>query len=321
MEKKVYAAYSKNSIERIKSSSGGIFALIAHYFLSDNGIVYGVAMDNSYKKAEFIRVQEEKELNKIIGSKYVQACLGNTFKEVKTDLDNKKKVLFTGTGCQVNGLKFFLGKEYNNLYCIDVVCHGVSSPKFWKIYVNNVEKKEKAKLKAINFRCKKNGWKEFGMKETFENNIECFIPRHKDMYMKMFLNNLSLRPSCYDCTAKSLKCSDLSMADFWGIENIDYSFNDDKGISMIILRTKKGVELWDEIKENILYKNVGYDNVIKYNSAEFKSVSKPWNRNYFFKDLQVLSYKQLEKKYLNRSILRKILDKVNELMISRIRKK
>ena len=136
----VYACYNINNDLRLNSSSGAIFTSIAEYVLSKQGVVYGVAMSEDCYSAEFISVKNNKELGKLRGSKYLQAKLGNTFKLIKKDLISKKMVLFTGTGCQINGLKKFLGKNYENLICVDVICHGVPSPALWRKYVNHQEK-------------------------------------------------------------------------------------------------------------------------------------------------------------------------------------
>ena len=132
---KVFACYSTNDDIRIKSSSGGVFSALALHILCENGVVYGVAMSEDCYSAEYIRVTDEAMLEKLRGSKYLQANVGNTFLLVKKDLEEGKKVLFSGTGCQVNGLKNFLQKEYDNLYCVDVICHGTPSPVLWKKFI------------------------------------------------------------------------------------------------------------------------------------------------------------------------------------------
>ena len=171
---KVYAAYYDNKI-RLNSSSGGVFSRIASEF----DIVYGVALTTDCYKCEFVRV--EKDVSSIRGSKYLQAKVGESYKNVKKDLLDGKRVLFSGTGCQINGLLLFLGKEYSNLFLLDVICHGVPSPKLWRKYVDYQEKKY-GKINSVNFRCKEDSWQNFGMKE---NNL--YIPRSKDPFMIFFL--------------------------------------------------------------------------------------------------------------------------------------
>ena len=179
--------------------------------------MYGVAMAEDCYSAEFISVTDEEGLRKLRGSKYLQAKVGNTYKNVKKDLLDGKGVLFTGTGCQINGLKSFLQKDYENLICIDVICHGAPSTALWKKYVQYQEQKNGGKLTYVNFRCKDESWADFGMKEAIRrgNRIKKkYISKNTDPYMLMFLRDYCLRPSCYECVAKDVKKSDLTIADF-----------------------------------------------------------------------------------------------------------
>ena len=162
---KAYACYLRDDNKRMNSSSGAVFSALSSYIFSVNGVVYGVAMADDCCSAVFISVTDEEGLKKLRGSKYLQAKIGDTYKNVKKDLLDGKTVLFTGTGCQINGLKNFLQKDYNNLICVDVICHGVPSPELWRKYVYYQEKKNKGKLEYVNFRCKDESWTNFGMKE------------------------------------------------------------------------------------------------------------------------------------------------------------
>ena len=150
----------------MNSSSGAVFSALSSYIFSVNGVVYGVAMADDCCSAVFISVTDEEGLKKLRGSKYLQAKIGDTYKNVKKDLLDGKTVLFTGTGCQINGLKNFLQKDYNNLICVDVICHGVPSPELWRKYVYYQEKKNKGKLEYVNFRCKDESWTNFGMQNS-----------------------------------------------------------------------------------------------------------------------------------------------------------
>ena len=179
---KVYACYNRDKDLRLSSSSGAIFSSLAEYVFGKNGIVYGVAMSEDCYSAEFIAVTDRNGLTKLRGSKYLQAKVGNTYKWVKDDLLAGKQVLFSGTGCQVNGLKNFLGKDYDNLLCVAVICHGAPSPALWKKYAEYQEKKNCGKLKGINFRCKDDSWTDFGMKEVLTE-----IPQSKAKQMKTLI--------------------------------------------------------------------------------------------------------------------------------------
>lgn len=306
-----YAAYSLDESERVNSSSGGIFSLIARRILSDNGVVYGVAMSEDCRRAEFIKVADEAGLEKLRTSKYLQAYVGDTFRTVKEDLGNGLTVLFSGTGCQINGLICYLGKgkgasavktQYPNLYCVDVICHGTPSPALWREYVEYIEKEKGAKLIGINFRCKDNSWTDYGMKKMHSQNgiekrKELYISKDKDPYMLMFLRDYCLRPSCYECKAKETKLSDLTLADFWGINRVCPKMSDGKGTSLVLVRTDKGEKLLQQIVENIKIEEVSYEDGVANNRAEYISASRPTQRDTFFDDMRILPFDELKKKY------------------------
>lgn len=292
-----YAAYSKDIRIRTESSSGGVFSLLAEQILQQAGIIYGVAMSQDCQYAEYVRIDKREDLAKLQGSKYLQARVGNTYKKVKNDLEAGLSVLFSGTGCQENGLKRFLGKDYENLYCVDVICHGVPSPKLWRKYVQYVESEVDAKLINVNFRCKDDGWSDFGIKRMNSNHKAMYVSKDKDPYMLMFLRDYCLRPSCYECVAKQHKLSDLTIADFWGINKVLPEMNDRNGVSLVILRTGKGSELFDRIKTDIVCKKVSYEDGVRGNPAEYRSAKRPEERNYFFDDMAALSFDELKAKY------------------------
>lgn len=297
---KTYAAIYKDNIIREYSSSGGIFSALSEKF----DVVYGVAMTKDCYGAEMIRV--EGDISPLRGSKYFQAKVGDAFKQVKQDLEEGRKVLFSGTGCQINGLSMFLGKEYSNLFLLDIVCHGTPSPKLWREYALYQEKKH-GKLESVNFRCKDDSWKNFGMKEN-----QLYISKSKDAFMNMFLDNFCLRPACYECHAKHYKKADMTIADFWGIENVAPDMNDGRGTSLVITRTDKGQEFFESIKNVLKWKEVSYQDGIKSNPSEYASVTRPSQRDSFFTDLDKFSFSKMEKKYapdIKISLLRKVIRK------------
>lgn len=299
---KVYAGYSKNQDMRMSSSSGAVFSSLAGYVLKQQGIVYGVKMSEDCYSAEFTRVSDSLELAKLRGSKYLQAKVGNTYKQVKEDLLADKLVLFSGTGCQVNGLKAFLGKEYSNLLCVDVICHGAPSPALWRKYAEHQEQKVGGKLRGINFRCKDDSWTDFGMKEVLDgipqgNQKKIYVSKDKDPYMTMFLRDYCLRPSCYECTAKNVKKADMTIADFWGINDVAPEMNDGNGTSLILIRTDAGRKIFEKIATDFQLKEVSYEDGVRSNPAEYKSCARPIQRNTFFDDMQSMKFEELEKKY------------------------
>lgn len=314
----IYAAYSKDINIKMASSSGGIFSLLAEEIINRKGIVYGVSMSQDCKYAEFIRVDTYSDLAKLRGSKYLQARVGRTYRKVKSDLESELTVLFTGTGCQINGLKNFLGKEYSNLYCIDVICHGVPSPKLWREYVEYNEKQQNKRLVSINFRCKDDSWIDFGIKRKDEGKNELYISKDKDPYMIMFLRDYCLRLSCYKCLAKNDYKSDLTLADFWGIDEVVPELNDGKGTSLVMIRTEKGRKLFEDIKKEIVFKEVSYEDGVRNNKAEYSSADRPEERNYFFDDLNVKSFEEMIIRYgkpTTISLKRKIKNKIIEMIL------
>ena len=317
---KVYACYNINKDLRLNSSSGAVFSSLAEYVLNKQGVVYGVAMSEDCYSAEFIAVTDEVGMARLRGSKYLQAKIGNTFKSVKRNLIAGRHVLFTGTGCQVNGLKNFLERDYDNLICVDVICHGAPSPALWKKYAEYQEKKNGGKLRDINFRCKDDGWVDFGMKEMLKNipqseEKKLYISRDKDPYMQMFLRDYCLRPSCYECAAKEERKSDLTSADFWGI-------NDGLGTSLVLIRTKKGQEIFNYISCEMKLKEVTYEAGVKGNPAEYKSCIRPSQRDTFFDDMYTMSFEELEEKYaapIKYSLKTRVKRKVKKIMKSMLR--
>lgn len=182
--KVVYAAWNRNREVRLASSSGGIFTLLAEDVLKSNGVVYGAALiDHS---VQHIRINFPDDISKIRGSKYVQSHISNIYKQVENDLKSGKQVLFSGTPCQVQGLKNYLGKTYSNLVCVDVICHGVPSPMVFRDYLVCLEEKQDSRVCSLSFRYKKPGWTVFSMKANFENGSSYINSKFKDPYLYFF---------------------------------------------------------------------------------------------------------------------------------------
>lgn len=319
---KTYACYLKDDDVRMSSSSGAVFSALASCVFSLNGIIYGVAMSEDCYSAVFTSATNMEELKKLRCSKYLQAKVGNTYRNVQRNLIDGRIVLFTGTGCQVNGLKNFLGRDYENLICVDVVCHGAPSPALWREYVRYQEQKNGGKLKYVNFRCKDKNWSDFGMEEVIyklqEDEIKRqYISKDDDPYMQMFLRDYCLRPSCYECVAKNVKKSDITIADFWGIERIAPEMVDNKGTSLVIIRTQLGRELFNKVSENMRVKEVSYKDGVKYNPAEYKSPNRPKQRDTFFSDMARMHFDEMIRKYalpIRISKKRKVIRKMKSVV-------
>lgn len=276
---KVYAASRKDKDLIMKSASGGIFAVLAESVIADDGVVFGCSMEygNDHFSPEHIMIDCYEDLIKLQGSKYVQSKIGNTYNHVKKNLLSGKKVLFSGTPCQVAGLKSFLGKDYDNLFTVDIICHGVPSSAFFNAYIEYQEKKKKIKITEFKFRDKESGWglnvfMKFINNKGIEKNIR--FPSYKSSYFLMFLDAQIYRESCYNCKYTcSHRPADITLGDFWGIAkehpealssnggNLDMQ----TGISAVILNTEKGILFFKNIKEKCDMYLSSFEKAEKYN--------------------------------------------------------
>lgn len=280
-----FAVKNKNINTREASSSGGVFTELAKYVLDNSGIVFGASY-NDIMEVEHIMVDSLKDLKKLQGSKYVQSNIGTILIKVKEQLENNKLVLFSGVPCQIQGLKQFLKIDYSNLICVDVVCHGVPSPKVFRNYLNKVALENNSKITNLSFRNKDNGWKNYNLKTTFENKLIKNVIFSDDIYMKGFLKNLYLRPSCNSCIANNFRSgSDITLGDYWGIEKIEKDFDDDKGVSLVLLNTQAGEKIFNKISDNfdILKSDINF--AIKNNPSIVKCWDSNKNRQNFFDNI------------------------------------
>lgn len=251
----------KNTKERIRmeSSSGGVFSLMAEDIINDGGVVFGAKFDEKWQVVIGF-TETIKGIVDFRGSKYVQSRIDNSYKDCEKFLKQGRKVLFSGTPCQIAGLRNFLKKSYPLLYTVDIICHGVPSPKVWWLYLNEILKDEATKndssisiesIKKIEFRNKQEGWRKYHFVLTFEEicgrdkkQVSLSSVYQDDLYMKAFLQNLILRPSCYECKFRDGRChSDISLADFWAANAVMPQFDDDKGVSAVLVNSQKGQQL------------------------------------------------------------------------------
>ena len=279
----VYVAYNTDDKIREKSSFGGVFTLIAENILNDGGIVYGAAFDDNWNVIHK-RMDNITDLDLLRGSKYVQSNLCDAYSRCLNDLNNGRQVLFSGTPCQIAGLYAFLGEPYDNLFTVDIICHGVPSPLVWRKYL--AERFEVSSIKSINFRCKTNGWSNYSVKIESENKLAYEERHNEDIFMRGFLGDLYLRESCHNCRFKSVgRISDITLADAWGVEEFKPELYCKTGTSMVLIQNERGKKLLDDISKYLEISNVPVSVVMKYNSAVNKSVPKHKNREIFFSKL------------------------------------
>ena len=276
--KSAYACYINNSEIQNKSTSGGIFYSIAKSVLDVGGYVYGATMENM--KVRHIAVDVEKDLAKLQGSKYVQSELGNVLPEIKKRLDNGEYVLFSGTGCQVAGLKLFLKNDYEKLLTIDLVCHGIPSPGLFDDYTDFLGRKNGGKLISYKFRQKnKKQAQSYDTKLLIKkgsSEIEKTISGDDDPYTINYLQNVLQNKECYRCKFASLKrTADITMGDYWGIDEVHPGFSNGNSVSLILLNSYKGEKIWDKIKTELSFVETDEEKLLKHNHQ----LSKPAKYN------------------------------------------
>lgn len=296
----VYAVKHKDIDIRMKSRSGGIFTAISDYILKNGGVVYGCVM-NEKLEAIHIRATSIEQRNLMRGSKYIESKMGDCFKLVKKDLEAGTLVLFSGTSCQIVGLSGFLQKEYENLILFDIICHGVPSPKVFRKYVNWQEQVHGLKCIGIDFRNKiKFGWKEHIETLTMiKNSKKRFID--SNVFTKIFYDHNVLRPACYNCPYKSiLHPSDITIGDYWGIEKAAENFNDNKGLSIVLINSDKGDNYLKKCFDSIEYRQCKIEDSMQ--PPLQKPSERPNNRDEFWSDFSSKKFGYIAKKYGQDSI-------------------
>lgn len=293
----VLAAKNRDKEIQYQSTSGGVFTLIAQQVIKEGGIVFGAIFDDKWE-VQHDCIETEEKLNLLRGSKYVQSRTEDSFRKVESFLKQDRLVLYSGTPCQVSGLRHYLRKEYDNLLTIDIVCHGVPSPKVWRKYLLEVSKNDR--IKNIAFRDKSSGWNRASIVIDMENS-KLLEVMYVNTYVRGFLKNLYLRPSCYECKFKSFNSgSDITLADYWGIEKFYEDFYDRNGVGLVMLNTEKGKQYLDLTK--IDYIETTLSQAIAFNSAIVASVKPHKKRAYFFDNLDEKKINKFIKKTLSNPI-------------------
>ena len=310
-----YAAYSRDPQIRGSSSSGGVFTELSRYVLHRGGVVFGAAMDEGLQVVHRC-VETEEALSALRGSKYVQSSIGLTYRQVRQFLKEGRPVLFTGTPCQIGGLHRFLKQDYDNLITQDVVCHGVPSADVWKAYLKFREEQLGQQLQQVDFRKKVPGWRHYSLKLELADGTEYTCEAAQDPYMRAFVKDLSLRPSCYQCAFKGLhRCADITLADFWGVEHVCPEMDDDKGTSLVLLHTEKGRAVFAEIKEQLHVKPTDAKAAGAYNPAMVKPPVPHIQRPHFYGQLASEQFDSLVNAACpKKSLIRRIRDKLKRVL-------
>lgn len=304
-----YGARHKNMSEVETSRSGAAFIAISDCILDQGGVVYGVGYEDHFRVVHKRAVNKEQR-NEFKGSKYVQSDLGYIFLQVKNDLKDGKVVLFSGTPCQISGLSSYIGKKLaQNLYLVDIVCHGVPSPYIWRDYIAYYEKKYNRKIISVNFRDKKEyGWHDHKETFTFDNGRKITPPYSP--FTDLFFKNIILRQSCGKCYfCNTTRPGDITIADFWGWEKNNSKLNaDDKGLSLLLINSRKGLTLFQSANnklytfhaqiENCLQPNLKYPTVLNSQSQDFEELYKKYGFKYVLKKFTNIGIKNRIRIYI-----------------------
>lgn len=285
----VYAAKNPDESVRFASSSGGIFSMLAERTIERGGVVFGACFDDNWQVIHTY-VEKKQNLNVFRGSKYVQSKIGETFKLAELFLKSGREVLFSGTPCQISGLNHYLCKQYDNLLTVEVVCHGVPSPKIWREYLSSLNL---ANIGSISHKDKSTGWRSYSFTIKDTKNDVVFTERaSENKYLIAFIRNLTLRPSCFSCPAKAGKSrADITLADYWGVEEIIPQMDDNQGVSFVCGNSKKGIACINQVGISLL--QVEYQRSIKYNPCIFKSTVESAERQKFWDDYMEQGIKAL----------------------------
>jgi len=290
-----YAAYYKDENVRYNSSSGGIFGFLARQTILQGGVVFGARLNENNQLVHNF-TESLEELPTFFGSKYIQSNIGDTYTKVQLFLEKGRQVLFCGTPCQAEGLNAFLGEQYDNLLLVDFICHGVPSPRVWAACISQYCIH---KVKRISFRDKSEGWKKSGQDVVtieVDDSKKGTVTHSEMLYGRGFLRNYYLRPSCYNCKTKKLnRVSDITLADFWGINEMAPKWDDDKGLSLLLVHTEKGENAL--LHDNIWRESVNLMEALKHNTTAHTSVVRPPQRDSFFVDFERKPYKKVMKQY------------------------
>lgn len=322
LKKHFYAVKIKDDNIRKISTSGGAFYGMASEIINNNGVVYG-ALYNKNLAVVHNRITKIEDITKMMGSKYVQSSTENIFGNVKKDVEAGKKVLFTGTPCQIAAIKSFLKKDYSNLILCDIICHGVPSPKTFKDHLSYIEEKRKKNIKNYLFRIKDNGWHSTNHLEKIVYEDESIDSSSilSQSFKYFFYSCKTFRDSCFECPFSNVehRLSDLTIGDFWGIEKNYPSFDDDLGISLCIIHNKKGMKFFDGIKNKYHIIETEKDKSLQENLI--KPTDRPENIEQFWKEYNEKGYDYVLKKYTPYGFKNSIIYSIKKLIKKIINRK
>jgi coenzyme F420-reducing hydrogenase beta subunit len=292
----VFAAWHLDEDIRRNSSSGGVFTALAENILAQGGSIVGAAFDDQFVVRHML-IDSSEELHRIRGTKYVQSDVSPLLcRQIRDRLKRGQPILFSGTPCQVAGLRNFLRQNYESLFCADLVCHGVPSPWLFARYIEE-QKRKHGKLKSVNFRDKLSGWKNYRVQLLWPHGKQYMT--QSEQYMAAFLRNYSLRPSCYNCCfANTTRPGDLTLADFWGVERKYPEYDrENKGTSLVLVNTEKGKAWLDGCQSRLFLGSADLDTAVAGNPMLVRPCPRSPEREMFYVDLKTLPFEAMVHKY------------------------
>lgn len=292
------AAINKNMSVRWDSTSGGAFSALADVMYVQGGYVSGAVYNDDFSVSNYISNNQE-DLKRLRSSKYLQSKAEGLYKLIKDLLCNGEKVLACGTPCQMAALRSFLRKDYDNLIIVDFICRGVNSPKVYRKYLDSLERKYGGKVVYVKAKNKELGWRNLTRKVVFDNGKVYYGVRMDDDFRRGYHTNVFCRPSCYHCQYKGFpRMADITIADYWGIENVDKNLDNNIGTSMILLNSKKGIEYFEQAKDKFEWKETRFESILPGNIALRKPIEPAKiDRKAFFEDLDNGTFDDVVKKY------------------------
>lgn len=310
-ETQAYAAINNDDEVRAQSSSGGVFFPLAKWVIEQGGVVFGARWNDKWEVVHDY-AEDLDGVKAFMRSKYVQSIVGDTLRQAKQFLDAGRWVLYSGTPCQLGGLRAYLGKEYERLIQVDLICHGVPSPGVWRSYLKDYFGKEK--IVDINFRDKREGWLGFQCVITTNNNTYC-EKQMENPYFRGFLTNVYLRNSCYNCCFRQYhRASDITLADYWGVDKICPEMHDNKGTSIVFAHTEKGYKLFKVLIHGFKELQQELNNSISHNLAMCCNIPISSKRKNFFRFYQKdYNFNRLVKCIDNDKLLVRLIRKLRKI--------
>lgn len=308
-----YACKSRDSV-RMCSSSGGVFTAVSDFVLNMGGVVYGASFDEAMV-LKHTRTTDTAGRDSMRGSKYIQSSTVGVFRSVMQDLRDDKYVLFTGTPCQVAALKSFLGREYDHLVCVDIICHGVPSPEVWERFVQYIEKKYSGQLTDYAFRNKTVAWRRYSPTATFADGRMVGENDHTGSFIELFRYDVCLRPSCTSCRYASVhREGDLTIGDFWGIENVFPQLDDNKGVSALMVNTEKGVAFLRQLQADLELIPCTQEQIATKQPNMFHPSRYSNKAAHFQRDYRKIPFPAVLRKYTRVGFKRRIIDEIKRIM-------